>query len=258
MPRHALAAIPVFNEERHLASVIRSVERHVREVLVIDDGSTDSTPQRLRDFPQVHVIRHPENRGYGLSLADAFSYAIRRGHDWLITLDGDGQHEADLIPLFLEAASEDDADILSGTRYPEGHDVESARATAPPDRRRINHSITALLNRDWGLGLTDAFCGFKAYRVSALRKLRITIPGYAMPMQLWVQAAREGMRIREIPVDLRYPDPNRHFGGLLDDPAIRLQHYLDVYRGEIETPSVCSSRPVMQDMETCSCRTDRP
>lgn len=234
MSQRVLVAIPVYNEERTVLSVIDKAAVHVRDILVVNDGSTDLTPHLLKLRPDLHVITHPENRGYGQSVADAFAFARRSGFDWLITLDADDQHETDLIPEFIHAAAQSDADIVSGTRYPDGYDLEKAVRTAPEDRRRINRGITAMLNRDWRLGLTDAFCGFKAYRVSALDHLCITVPGYAMPMQLWVQAARAGLRIRELPVDLRYPDPTRHFGGMLDDPASRLEHYLQVYRTETQ------------------------
>lgn len=230
MPQNCLVAIPVFNEERYLRRVLASVRRYARHILVIDDGSTDATPEILRGEPGIEVISHPENRGYGKSLADAFCFARRRGFDWLITMDCDEQHEADQIPLFLSAAADDDADIFSGTRYPAG---TAGNSNAPADRRRINHRITEFLNQRLGLQITDAFCGFKAYRVSALAEIRITVPGYAMPMQFWVQAARAGLRVREIPVRLIYNDPTRHFGGILDDPEVRLAHYLDVFRSEL-------------------------
>ena len=90
-----------------------------------------------------------------------------------------------------------------------------------------------MINRRLGLSITDAFCGYKAYRVSALGCLRITVPGYAMPMQLWVQAVRDGLRITEVPVSLIYNDPTRHFGGLLDDPVSRYDHYVKVLETEI-------------------------
>ena len=93
--------------------------------------------------------------------------------------------------------------------------------------------MTRLLNELLGLNLTDTFCGFKAYRVRSLRKLRITIPGYAMPMQFWVQAVRAGLKIEEIPIRLIYNDPNRHFGGTLDNPEARWQYYLDVLITEL-------------------------
>lgn len=248
MAQRTLVAIPVYNEERTVLTVIDRVAAHVRDILVINDGSTDRTSELLRLRPGLRIINHPENRGYGQSLADAFAFARRRRFDWLITIDADDQHEADLIPEFLRIAQEEDVDIISGTRYPDGYDVEQAARIAPEDRRRINRNITALLNRDLSLGLTDAFCGFKAYRAEALEHLRITIPGYAMPMQLWVQAARAGLRIREIPVELRYPDPTRHFGGILDDPASRLAHYLDVYRAELGRSSCwpCSDQAAQQ------------
>ena len=227
-----LLAIPVFNEQKYLVRVIDEASKFVPDILVIDDGSTDQTPQLLKDHDTISVITHPENRGYGKSLADALDFAQRHDYEWLLTMDCDEQHEPARIPEFIASTRQDDSDIISGTRYPRGLAVE---ASVPADRRRINLQITDLLNRRLGLDITDAFCGFKAYRVSALRHFEITVPGYAMPMQLWVQAARAGLRIREIPVRLIYNDPDRHFGGLLDDPSVRLQHYLDVFETELAT-----------------------
>ncbi|MEK6675247.1 MAG: glycosyltransferase family 2 protein [Planctomycetota bacterium] len=225
-----LLAIPVFNEERTVLGVLRQALRFCPEVLVIDDGSTDQTPQRLRTVRGIRLLTHAENRGYGMSLSDAFEFAKHRGFDWLITMDCDEQHEPSAIPFFQAAALEDNADIISGTRYPSGGKIDE---TVPIDRLAINRRVTALLNDRLNLGITDAFCGFKAYRVSALRHLRITVPGYAMPMQFWVQANKARLRIRELPVRLIYHDPTRHFGGLLDDPEVRLQHYLSVFEAEL-------------------------
>jgi len=234
MPTHNLVAIPVFNEERFLDGVLSEVKRFSSDILVVDDGSTDATPRLLARHSGVHVITHPENRGYGMSLADAFCFARRGAYEWLITMDCDEQHEPSCIPCFLAAAAEGDADVISGTRYPPGHDGDSS---APPDRREINRAITALLNRRLGLRITDAFCGFKAYRVAALKNLSITVPGYAMPMQFWVQVARAGLRVRELPVRLIYNDPTRHFGGHLDDPDVRYRHYLGVFEAELREPA---------------------
>ncbi len=228
-----LLAIPVFNEARHIEAVLGRCRRYVASILVVDDGSTDATPRLLDGHdhrPGFQRIRHPENRGYGASLHSAFRYAICRHYDWLITIDCDGQHDPAQIPDFLDAAAEDCADIISGSRY---LDRSRPGDTPPPDRREINRDITALLNESLGLALTDAFCGFKAYRVEALRRLEITIPGYAMPLQLWVQAVARGLRIREIAVRLIYNDPRRHFGGMLDDPATRRQHYLETLVREL-------------------------
>lgn len=224
-----LLAIPVFNEERYVDAVLEQARRYSRSILVIDDGSTDGTAQLLRRHSDIRVIRHAENRGYGKSLSDAFCYAQRHGFPWLITMDCDEQHEPEYIPRFLEAAARGDVDVISGTRYPQGHEADLG---APADRREINRYITALINQRLGLGITDAFCGFKAYRVSTLKHMHITVPGYAMPMQWWVQVARAGLRVVELPIRLIYNDPARHFGGQLDDPEVRLAHYIQVFEQE--------------------------
>jgi dolichol-phosphate mannosyltransferase len=93
MPHNPLLAIPVFNEERHLDRVLQAAAQHISEILVIDDGSTDQTADRLRNHSEIHLITHAENRGYGKSLSDAFEFAISRGYSWLVTMDCDEQHE---------------------------------------------------------------------------------------------------------------------------------------------------------------------
>jgi len=227
---NVLIAVPVFNEQRYVADVLSRIRLLADDVLVVDDGSTDGTAQVLAATPGIAVIRHPVNRGYGRSLIDAFGYADARGYDWIITIDCDDQHEPDRIPAFIERAGRDDVDIISGSRYM--CDLPGNTA-APDDRRRINREITDLLNQTLGLALTDAFCGFKAYRVAALARMSLSVPGYAFPLQFWVQAARRKLRICELPVRLIYNDPTRHFGGVLDDPDARMQHYLNVFHIEM-------------------------
>lgn len=229
-PPRFLVAIPVYNEETYVLRVLRKVLRHAEHVLVIDDGSTDSTPCLLPQQP-VEVIRHAVNRGYGRSLQDAFRWAMVDGFDWVITMDCDEQHEPEAIPMFVREALSGKWDVVSGSRYL----PESAGEDAPPPaRRRINGLITCEINQRLGLSLTDSFCGFKAYRVSALRALALNVDGYAFPMQFWVQAVAHGLRITEAPVKLIYNDPNRTFGGPLNDDGVRLAHYRDVLHRELE------------------------
>src|SRR5207248_11508571 len=127
------------------------------------------TREILAAQPDVRVLTPPANRGYGAALTSAFEHALHSGVDVLVTMDCDGQHEPARIPVLLEAIH--DADIVSGSRYLRDFRQDSQ---APQDRRRINRQITALLNECFGLHLTDAFCGFKAYRREALAQLRIT------------------------------------------------------------------------------------
>jgi dolichol-phosphate mannosyltransferase len=213
--------LPVYNEARHVDRVLDEVRRYSREILVVDDGSSDGTAELLARRRDIRVVRHPENRGYGAALLTAFAYSQEHDFDLLVTIDCDGQHEPQRIPHFFEACSSD-VDIVSGSRYLEPFPGDSA---PPPERRRINEQVTAELNRRLGLSLTDAFCGFKCYRVSALRKLNISEPGYAMPLEVWVQAAAAGLKIIELPVPLIYLDEKRSFGGVLDNGQTRLEYY---------------------------------
>jgi dolichol-phosphate mannosyltransferase len=151
-------------------------------------------------------------------------------------MDCDGQHEPARIPVLLEAIH--DADIVSGSRYL--RDFRQTALPTPADRRYINQTITAELNDAFGLHLTDAFCGFKAYRTSALSRLHITETGWGMPLQLWVQAAQAGLRIKEIGVPRIYLDPTRTFGGRLDDAEQRLRYYRQVIADAAAVPAADS------------------
>jgi glycosyltransferase involved in cell wall biosynthesis len=228
---HVLTAVPVYNEARYVEDVLQEVRRYSPRILVVNDGSTDGTADILARQEGLEVITHPSNRGYGAALISAFAYACRQSIDVLVTMDCDGQHEPARIPVLLEAIH--DADIVSGSRYLRDFHQD---AQAPRDRQRINREITAELNRRFGLHLTDAFCGFKAYRRAALECLRITETGWGMPLQLWVQAARLGLRVKEVGVPRLYLDPNRAFGGVLDDAAQRLAYYRQVIAAAESAP----------------------
>jgi len=222
--------MPVFNEAEHIDAVLGAVWKYATDILVVDDGSTDPTSRILEKHCRVTVITHRQNLGYGQSLIDAIEYSRRHYFDWLVTIDCDGQHQPSYIPRFLEQIEKDNADIVSGSRYL--NRLETGHA--PPERVTINKEITAILNRRLGIALTDAFCGFKAYRVKAVSELRLDETGYGFPLQLWVRAARAGLRIREVPVPLIYHDPNRKFGGLLENPRYRRNYYVSVIRKELD------------------------
>lgn len=225
-----LVAVPVFNEGKTLRRVLTAIQEHANDVLVIDDGSTDDTRRLLAEMPDVCQVVHPVNEGYGQSIIDAFRFADSHGYDWVITMDCDEQHEPEQIPEFVAAATEDVADVISGSRYLRRYEGDDP---PPVERRRINHTINQILAQTLNLHLTDSFCGFKAHRVAAMRRLALDETGYAFPLQFWVQAVRTELRIRELPVRRIYRDASRTFGGMLDDPAARLQHYLEVFVREL-------------------------
>jgi dolichol-phosphate mannosyltransferase len=230
VPMRVLTAIPVYNEERHVERVLGEVRKFADDILVVNDGSSDGTGALLARQPGIAVVTHPKNRGYGAALISAFSHALANDYDVLVTMDCDGQHEPSRIPVLLEMIG--DVDIVSGSRYLRDFRQDTL---APEDRRRINFTITAELNERYGLNLTDSFCGFKAYTRKALASLCITETGWGMPLQLWVQAAHAGLKVREVGVPRLYLDPNRAFGGVMDDAEQRLAYYREVIaRAEAE------------------------
>jgi dolichol-phosphate mannosyltransferase len=235
-----LTAIPVYNEVRHVERVLAEVKRYAQDILVVNDGSTDGTGELLARQEGIRVLDHPANRGYGAALISAFAYTLETGYDVLVTMDCDGQHEPSRIPVLLEAIG--DADLVSGSRYLRDFRQDGA---APEDRLRINQIITSELNARFGLKITDAFCGFKAYRREALARLCITETSWGMPLQLWVQAARAGLRIKEVGVPRLYLDPNRAFGGVLNDAEERLAYYRRVIEAAEAEGGPCKKLPAI-------------
>ncbi len=238
MSPRVLTALPVYNEESHLVPVLAEVRKYASDVLVVNDGSKDGTARVLSGIDGITVVTHEVNQGYGAALRTAFRYAIEHQYDVLVTIDCDGQHEPSLIPAMAAAVYPDDDepyDIVSGSRYLKRFEGDSV---PPEERRRINMQITNMLNESLGLNLTDGFCGFKAYRTLPLENLDIKELGYAMPLQLWVQAVHHGFRIKEFAVPLVYLDEKRSFGGSLDDSARRLAYYREVMDREL---AICAA-----------------
>jgi dolichol-phosphate mannosyltransferase len=226
----SLIIIPVFNEGATLGRVLVEVRRAApaSDILVVDDGSTDQSPQIVQAHPDVLSVRHDTNRGYGQSLITGFRRAVDGGYAAAVTIDFDEQHEPQRIPDFLRASAA--ADIVSGSRY---LDPTLPGDPPPPDRARLNREFAARLRSITGYPLTDAWCGFKAYRVEAVRKFQLTEASYGLPLQVWVQAAYHRLRVVELAVARIYKNPHRQFWGGLDDAEARRAYYLRVLEDQV-------------------------
>jgi glycosyltransferase involved in cell wall biosynthesis len=256
--RHALSstlvAIPVHNERKYVAGVLDKVRRFHDQVLFVDDASTDGTGEFLASQRGIHLVRHPTNMGYGRAIIDAFDYAHANGFDWVITMDCDEQHEPEMIPAFLREIAQDPHDVISGSRYTD-HSLNDD--LAPGDRRLINRTVTSVVNDLFDWHLTDTFCGFKAHRVSAMKRLRLDEAGYAFPLQLWPRVYAAGLSVKEIAVKRIYNDPTRTFGGNLDDANKRLRHYMDVLKRELlrigHADAACMDHVTLEEAYPCGC-----
>jgi dolichol-phosphate mannosyltransferase len=227
-----LLLMPVFNEAATVGAVLDAVREHFEgEILVVNDGSTDGTSTVLAGRGDVAVIAHPVNLGYGRALAEGFAVARTHGVSRIVTMDCDGQHEPSHIEQFLAELDASGMDIVSGSRYLPNSPQVSA---APSSRREINARVSEYINRVTGWSLTDAFCGFKAYRMQSLAGLELREAGYAMPLELWAKAYRRGLRVMELPVERIYCDHDRTFGHDLDDPEVRFDYYMRVWNAALE------------------------
>ncbi len=226
----AVVIMPLYNEEGTLAQVVDEVQRRTdAQILVVNDGSTDGSAEILSGLRGIEVITHALNEGYGQSLINGFRYAVDHGFDAAVTIDCDLQHEARMIQQFLKTLAR--FDIVSGSRY--HPDAPGGQDPAPPDRLQLNAEITRIVNDLTHYALTDAWCGFKAYRTGGLARMHLDEQSYGMPLQVWIQAARLGLTVTEIPVPRLYKNPERRFWGGLDDPEARRTYYLSVIDREV-------------------------
>jgi len=195
-----LVLVPVFNEGPHVKEILTGIRQYTAaDILVVNDGSTDDSLARIRESDVTHVINHEKNVGPGGALISGFRLATERHYRVLIAMDADGQHEAKDIPRFLEAI--EDVDVVVGSRYL----PDSERRNTPPKHREwASGVLTRLVRQYTSYDITDCASGFRAYKVSALRKLNLTEKGYAWPFQFWIQAALAGLRVKEIPIALIY------------------------------------------------------
>jgi len=236
-----LVIIPIYNEARSVAKVLCQVRHHAAGagILCVDDGSTDETARILASEEGIMVLAHSGNEGYGRSLIDGFAFAQATSQDRMVTIDCDEQHEPALIPAFLDALDQTGADVVSASRYLSASFDDD---DAPVDRRRINGIITERIRGLTGYEISDAFCGFKAYRVASVSRVALDEPGYGMPLQFWMRAAAAGLDVVERPIPRIYSDSDRSFGADLDFPERRLAYYQSVIDAEVVRASAHGDR----------------
>ena len=187
--------IPALNAQRTIAPIVVEARRYIEPVIVVDDGSSDSTGEVARAVGAV-VLRHDVNRGKGAALRTGFEWALENGYDAVITLDADGQHLASEIPKFLEAR---DADLVIGGR---AHLFMHMLL-----RRRLANQLSAwCIAQCSGAPITDSQSGFRRYSARLLRALKLRTDGFDMESEVIVLAGKRGLRIQTIPIDLGFID----------------------------------------------------
>ncbi len=186
------AVIPAYNAGATVGSVVRRARAILPDLLVVDDGSTDST-RREAEEAGARVLSHPFNRGKGAALRTAFEALRDRPLEALVTLDADGQHDPADIPLFLEAFRETRADVIVGSR-------ERGFSAMSRGRRFGNRFSSSALALFSGLRLPDSQSGFRLYSLSFLRSVTLRGNAYDAEMELLLQAGAGGFRVGSVPL----------------------------------------------------------
>jgi len=191
-----LAAIPCYNEEFAIGSVVLKARRRVDEVLVIDDGSTDATAEIARDAG-AKVISHTMNRGKGAAIKSALEYVTASGRfDILVLLDGDAQHDPAQIPLLIEPLRDGTADMVIGFRNP----------AQMPFYRRIGRRVLDYTTAIRGM-TTDSQSGFRALNrraFDALKRENLRGNGFSIESEMLLAEKALGLRIKEVPIKCNY------------------------------------------------------
>lgn len=201
--------IPAHNEAGCIAAVVRSARSHLDAVIVVDDGSDDATAGEAKKAG-AEVIRHDANLGKGAALRTGFSHMLDRGFEAVLTIDGDGQHDAGMIPTFLEAFESASSDITIGTRL-------WNREAIPRYRYIPNRIGVSLISRAAGCRIDDTQSGFRLYRREVLEAVRLSTSGFETETEVLIKAARRGFRISGIPVPVIYQSDYRtHFRPVRD------------------------------------------
>ncbi len=188
-----MACIPAFNEEKTIGKVVVRSLPYVDRVIVCDDGSGDMTAE-IAEKLGAKVIRHEQNMGKGEAFRSLFSACRDVGADIMITIDGDDQHDPAEIPKLIDPISKGYADVVIGARF------HGENKGIPSYRKAGNRLLNAVTMG----GISDTQSGFRAYDKKAIDLLRPSETGMGVDSELLMDASRQGLRVMEVPVSVRY------------------------------------------------------
>jgi len=191
--------IPTYNNQGSLAGVIDRVLIQTDRIILVNDGSTDSTAQILKSYPQLDLIQIPANAGKGKALQEGFQRAIQKGYSHAITIDSDGQHFPEDIPRFLEALKSEDTNqvLLIGAR-------DMNQDSVPKKSSFGNKFSNFWFWFETGISLKDTQSGFRLYPMEPLKKLNLWTNKFEFEIEVIVKSAWKGMAVKNIPIQVHY------------------------------------------------------
>ena len=188
----ACVILPAFNEAGNISEVIRKIKKIGIDLIVVDDGSEDSTSSIVEKEGSC-LIRHPKRRGKGASLKDGFDHARRSGYDIIIAMDADGQHDPSEIPLFINKAKESGASVVVGNRLANPSGMSLIRILTNRSMSRIISAICRQI-------IPDTQCGYRLFTIEAINSVEIEARRFEIESELLVKLSRKGFRIESVPI----------------------------------------------------------
>jgi glycosyltransferase involved in cell wall biosynthesis len=192
--------IPTYNNDRTLKTVIDDVRNYTDSIIIVNDGSTDSTSRILSHYHNYHVINIPVNRGKGNALQAGFRYAIEKEFRYAITIDSDGQHFPADLPAFIEWIARDPDSLIVGARNMEQEGV--------PGTSNFGHKFSIFWYRvETGIRIPDVQSGYRLYPLDRIRDMKFYTSKYEFEVEILVRAAWRGVPILSMPVNVYYAPP---------------------------------------------------
>jgi len=211
--------IPALNEEKTIGQVIDSIPKNLpqiseTQIIVVNDGSTDKTEEIAKSRNAI-VVRHKKNQGLGKSFQDGLEKAMSVKADILVTIDADGQFDANEIKNLILPIINKEADFVTGSRF---IDKKLTPANMPLVKRWGNHQIARVISFSTHQKFYDVSCGFRAYSSEAMLRLNL-IGKFTYTQETFLDLAHKGVTIMEVPVTVKY------FDGRKSRVASSLIHY---------------------------------
>lgn len=227
-PLKIAALIPAYREARSVGEVVRRVRAQIADVLVVDDGSPDATAECARQAG-AEVIVHAQNAGKGAAIKTGFRVLLDRGVDYVLILDGDGQHIPEEVSRFLAAAGQESRGMFVGNRM-------AAAQGMPLLRWATNRFMSWMISRLCGQPIPDTQCGFRMIHREVIPSLFCESNAYDYETEMLLIAAAGGHRIGNVPVTTVYADETSKIHPLRD--GLRFLKLLARYRHPVH----CAAR----------------
>lgn len=195
---NAIVIVPTYNNNGTIAAVIEDLKKYASDIMVVNDGSTDNTAEILSNIQDIQVESYPKNQGKGYALKYGLTLAYQRGYRYAITIDADGQHFADDLPVFIEHIEHKPDSLLIGAR--------NLNADNMPGKNTFANRFSNFWYKvETGQTLSDTQSGYRLYPLGKIQNIHFFTSRYEFEVEIIVRAAWRGVNVENIPIKVYYP-----------------------------------------------------